>query len=588
MSLERDVAREAVTADDEHLHGRAAADGDHGHGAHRLVRVGAVGLAEHGDEIEAGIGKPCLHDPRPIDARHRVGGEFRDEHAVGAVGGCLERDRRVGRRRAVERGELGRAIVHGRDLLGRRGGLPLGRGHHPLDDDRHVGGHADPPREEVEDERVAGLRVEREPVAVAPRVGAASDDGGQRERHGLLGRVVGFFLHRHRTRGHERGEGHWCSVDQRSVEVDECSGRVARREHPPGVPGGRAGLDRARLHVHRPFNEAGRVVHDRRGRGLGQGAADRGELHGAPARLHHRREHGLDDRTGREHEPIEGVVAAPHEAVVQPDHVPALDPRREVDDGILVARAAGTGDDGTRRVEDLEHRIESRIESPGPDLGPQPRACGERDGDMIGGVGLRAARDHAVGRCLERLCRGFDGRGLEHLRRRADHERAGIARAESADGDRVVRPRRDVGGDLHAHLAGHGLRLRVELRGRRHDRRGGDAGMEELEAVGLVEIAADERHLELAAPLPTRRKDRRQPRLRKLAARHLRAEREHRGQAADEREAHRGRRRRPARLDGLPPRTSRKALHGDTPRRFGRTVQSRVLDVGGMGAAFAR
>ena len=139
LRLERDIAREAAEPDDEHVDHHPATDRQRGHRTGELVGIGAFWLRQWHDQSEPGVGPPRLEHPRAVDPTAGVGGEFADKQPVAAVGGCLERDRRV-EAGTVEDAPLKfrRTVVGKRHFF--RGDGPVGGLRQALDEQRRIGG----------------------------------------------------------------------------------------------------------------------------------------------------------------------------------------------------------------------------------------------------------------------------------------------------------------------------------------------------------------------------------------------------------------------------------------------------------------
>ena len=366
---------------------------------------------------------------------------------------------------------------------------------------------AEPVGDEVEEKRVAGLGLERKPVAVAAGMEAAGERGGEGDGLGRSRSVVRLgFDHRGRGRQERRGEG-LCGAGNVAEEIDQIGRGIAGREQPPGVTGHGAAGGIAGTDVDRDLLEPRRPLLGGKGREGRRSAA--GEPHAVDVDLHRlgqpgdRREDKVDLRRRRHAEPVVVVVAAGGVEVVDPHHVAPLGGGGEVEERIVGVVAAGGGEDAAAGIENVEDRGHPRVDPPGPDLGADPLTGFEGNGVMVRLARRGPRGDRRVGGHLLRFERAVWLAGLHHLGTGADEERARAARAVAADGDNVIEAGRHVGGDRHDHPPRDGARLRVELGRCGHLRRRSDAGVGKDELLEVVEVDAEERDGDLRALLAT-------------------------------------------------------------------------------------
>ena len=206
------------------------------------------------------------------------------------------------------------------------------------------------------------------------------------------------------------------------------------------------------------------------------------------------------------------VAAAAIGAVPHLKDVHALLLCRVVDQRIAAPVAEASSDLDAARIDHFQHGLELRVNTPCEALGEHSLVL--LQGELVVILVRRAvgsAVDRRSDRDLHRLLDAVVPFLLLDIRSEADLEETRVRDAEAADGTQLVDTRGNLLADGHRELSGEGTcgRLRqacsderrVNLGGRLHLHRRGDAGVREDEARDVVDVGAADRDVERSSLL---------------------------------------------------------------------------------------
>ena len=252
---------------------------------------------------------------------------------------------------------------------------------------------------------------------------------------------------------------------------------------------------------------AGRL--ERAGLTVGQTAAVKRDLCGG-SRENRAWQHEIDVRAVRDRQPVKVIGPASVDRVVQPQDVFAISRGGEVEQRILPVVAADGDQFLPGRVEQVHDGSHPRVHPPRTAV--ENHAFARFQSHFVEvevGSAIRTAVDHRIHRHNLRLGEVIVRLGFGDFRTIAHDERPRIRQPKHPGDPHIVGPDRQIGGDGHRELVGHGLTVRVFL---------GDCSQGRVrkdQSPGLIEVGSvGQRHVDGRSALTARGLQRIQPRLR--------------------------------------------------------------------------